>query len=134
MLNCSYSFSWYLIENTMPQFWNHFSGLMGTSQRTWPVKVIMANNSKGPWMHVRLAFLSDIKQSQNVLINFIRNPKQNISRKSVWWKFPCSLHTKTQLNRHDNTTTHFMQKFCETAPDRFSGISKCMLQSEAVFI
>jgi len=32
-------------------------------------------------MHAGLALLSDIKQSQNVLINFIRNPQQKNFKK-----------------------------------------------------
>jgi len=41
---------------------------------------------------------------------------------------------KTQLNRCDDTNRHFLQLFCETAPDSFSEVSKCMLQFETFFI
>jgi len=43
------------------------------------------------------------------------------------------MHTKTQLNRPDNTTRHFLQLFCETAPDSFSGVSQSTLQLETFF-
>jgi hypothetical protein len=58
-----------------------------------------------------LLFLSSYNENFTVFTNFSKNPKYEVSLKSVCWKFLSSMW----MDKHDKAYRHYLPLFCESA-------------------